>query len=227
MLQIEEKHLTNGQYLTQVYKKIALFYHHTISTNPASPWRWWNSTPQRVGTAYIVGRGGEVIECFDPTMWAWHLGVRGDDNYMEKHSIGIELVSAGPLKHMGGEFRFYPLWPDQRHFTTIPEDEVYELDYKGELYWHKYTDEQIETTIELTNLILKANKGIKVQKDLEGFYQFNEDVVDKHLPGLWAHSTVRKDKSDIYPDMRLIEAIGTLKPKQKRSKNKPRAQKEK
>lgn len=219
MIQIEKKPLTNGQYLTQVYKKIALFYHHTVSTNASSPWRWWNSTPQRIGTAYIVGRDGKIIECFDPKMWAWHLGVKGDDNYMEQHSIGIELVSAGPLKYMGDEFRFYPLWPNQRHWTTIPEDEVEIMDYMGEKYWHRYTEVQIESTLALTKKLLKENKGIKVQKTLRDFHTYNSDVIKDHLPGLWAHSTVRKDKSDIYPYPPLLKAIESLKPKQKKAKD--------
>lgn len=212
MLKIEKRYLSNGQYLTQEHKKVALFLHHTISTNANSPWRWWNSTPQRVGTAYIVGRDGVVTECFNPKMWAWHLGIRGDDNYMEKHSIGIELVAAGPIKYIDNEYRFYPLWPNMRHFTVIPEDEVYHLDkpWVGEEYWHTYTDKQIEATIALVKKLVKENKGIKIQGDLEGFYEYDSTVVAEHKPGIWAHSTVRRDKSDIFPYPPFLKAISKL-----------------
>lgn len=221
MIQIEKKYLSNGQYLTQVYEKIALFLHHTISTNASSPWRWWNSTPQRVGTAYIVGRDGHIVECFDPKMWAWSLGVRGDDNYMEQHSIGIELVAAGPLRLMDGEFRFYPLWPNTRHYKVIDKDDVYELDHEwvGEKYWHAYTEAQIKATVALTKKILKDNKKIKVQKDLSEFYTFDSSIVKDHKPGIWAHSSVRKDKSDIFPYPPLLEALKTFESKAKKAKD--------
>ena len=112
-MDLVKKHLSNGQYLTQEYEKKSQFLHHTVSTNAMSAWRWWNSTPERVGTPFIIDRDGSIIECFDPKMWAFHLGIVGDDNWHEKHSINIELTSAGPLYYHNKEFRFYPLWPNK------------------------------------------------------------------------------------------------------------------
>ena len=53
-MDIVKKHLTNGQYLTTKDEKYSQFLHHTVSTNAMSAWRWWNSTPDRVGTPFII-----------------------------------------------------------------------------------------------------------------------------------------------------------------------------
>ena len=139
-MDIVKKPLTNGQYLTTVYEKKSMFLHHTVSTNAMSAWRWWNSTPERVGTPYIIDRDGTIFECFDPKVWAFHLGIVGDDNWHEKHSINIENVSAGPIREVDGDFRFYPLWPNKTRWTSIPADEVhiFSKPWKGHKHWHLY-----------------------------------------------------------------------------------------
>ena len=208
-MDIVKKYLTNGQYLTQKFEKISQFLHHTISTNAMSAWRWWNATPERVGTPYIIDRDGSIIECFDPRMWAYHLGIKGDDNYHEKHSINTELVSAGPLRFENHEFRFYPLWPNKIRWTAIPEEEVhiFSKPWKGHLYWHLYTEDQLESLKWLIGRNALDFPNLGIENDIESIFEYNEDVVKKHLPGIWAHCTVRKDKSDVFPYPPLIKAL--------------------
>ena len=67
-MDLVKKHLTNGQYLTTQDEKFSQFLHHTVSTNAMSAWRWWNSTPDRVGTPYIIDRDGSIMECFPASM---------------------------------------------------------------------------------------------------------------------------------------------------------------
>lgn len=207
-MEIIKKHLTNGQYVTSIFEKLSLFVHHTSGTTAKGAWRWWNSTPDRVGTADIVDRDGSIIECFDPSMWAYHLGVKNDDNWHEKHSIGIEIVSAGRLYFDEGEYRFYPLYPNKMRYITIPEDEVhvFKKPWRGHRYFHKYSEAQIKSLCTLIkDLVLDYN--IPLQESIESFYEFNDNVIDKHLPGLWSHSTVRRDKDDIAPIPDLMDAL--------------------
>jgi len=210
-MEIIKKYLTNGQYLTQEYSKKSLFLHHTVGTNAMSAWRWWNSTPERVGTPYIIDRDGSIFECFDPKMWAFHLGVKGDDNWHEMHSINIELVSAGPLRRVDDDFRFYPLWPNQLRFTTIPEEEVYKFpskkEWKGFRYWHAYTEAQLESLQWLIGRLKMDFDTLDVSNDLSKIFEFNKDVVEDHLPGIWTHNSVREDKSDPFPYPPLIKAL--------------------
>jgi len=208
-MDIVKKHLTNGQYLTQVYEKFSQFLHHTVSTNAMSAWRWWNSTPERVGTPFIIDRDGSIIECFSPNMWAYHLGIKGDDNWHEMHSINIELVSAGPLRLVDGQFIFYPLWPNKVHQTLIPKAEVYSFDkpWRGHRHWHKYTEAQLESLKWLIGRNALDFPSLGLDNDLDRIFDFNPDVIKNHIPGIWTHNTVREDKSDpfLYPP--LIEAL--------------------
>lgn len=209
IMEITKKHLTNGQYLTHEYEKKSLFLHHTVSTNPESAWRWWNSTPERVGTAYIIDRQGGIIECFDPKVWAYHLGVVRDDNWHEKHSINIELVAAGPLRFEEGEYRFYPLWPNKFRWTLIPENEIIKLKkaWRGYEIFHNYTNEQLESLKWLIGKLYLDFPGLRVDNDLNNFFEYDESVIKEHKPGIWSHSTVRLDKSDIVPTPDLIKAL--------------------
>lgn len=208
-MEIVKKHLTNGQYLTHEYEKKSIFLHHTEGTNAMSAWRWWNSTPDRVGTAYIIDRDGTIIECFDPKMWAFHLGVRNDDNWHEKHSINIELVSAGKLYQEGNSFRFYPLYPNKLRYTTIPKNEVYEFkkDWRGYKHFHKYTQEQSDSLRWLLIELVAKFPTIKVNESIKDFHLYNPDVLKDHLPGIWSHSTVRRDKTDIYPGSDFLKNL--------------------
>lgn len=211
-MDIVKKHLQNGQYLTQAYEKFSQFLHHTIGTSAMSAWRWWNSTPDRVGTPYIIERDGVIMECFDPKMWAFHLGVSGDDNWHEKHSINYELVSAGALHLVDGDFLFYPLWPNKVHAVTIPEEEVYTFDkpWKGFKYWHIYTDDQIDALIWLMGRNMLEFPTLEFENDIDTMFEYDPDVVEKHLHGVFTHSSVRKDKSDVFPYPPLIKALKKL-----------------
>jgi len=208
-MDIVKKHLSNGQYLTAEFEKFSQFLHHTESTTAMSAWRWWNSTPARVGTPQMIERDGVIMECFDPKMWAYHLGITGDDNWNEKHSVNIELVSAGHLHYEEKEFRFYPLWPNKTRYTVIPEEEVYIFSkpWRGQKYFHNYTEDQLESLKWLIGRNALDFPTIEISNDIESIFEYNPKVIKDHLPGLWAHCTVRENKDDVFPYPPLIEAL--------------------
>lgn len=208
-MKIVKNYLTNGQYITGEMVKRAIFLHHTIGLSTASAWRWWNSTPDRVGVAYIIDLDGTITECFDPKYWAFHLGIKGDDDFQEKTSIGIELVSAGPLHYIDGEYRFYPLWPNKARFTVMDKNKVKVLDnpWRGELLYHQYTDAQISALDELVDTLRLQFKDIRYSKSPQDVLGYNPDIIKSHLSGIWSHTSVRKDKNDIYPDERIIRLL--------------------
>jgi len=208
-MDIIKKHLTNGQYLTTEDEKFSQFLHHTVSTNAMSAWRWWNSTPDRVGTPYIIDRDGSIMECFPASMWAFHLGIVGDDNWHEKHSVNIEIVSAGPLRYEDGKFIFYPLWPNKIHFTVIPEKEIYSFKkpWKGHEHWHAYSEAQIDAIKWLIGRNALDFPSLGLDNDIDEIFEFNPKVVEDHIPGIWTHNTVRENKSDPFPYPPLIKAL--------------------
>lgn len=211
-MNIVKKHLTNGQYLTQILEKVSLFLHHTENLSAMATWRWWNQTPERVGTAYVIDRDGTAYEFFDPAVHAYHLGITGDDNFHEKHSIGIELVSAGKLYKVKDEFRFYPLWPNQSRYTVIPKEEVitFEKPFKGFKYYQGYTEAQLETLGKLMKKVLKDFPTIKFENKIDDMFTFDQKIIDEHLSGVFTHGSVRAEKTDIIPYPAILKVLSEV-----------------
>ena len=42
------------------------------------------------------------------------------------------------------------------------------------------------------------------------FNKVSQELVNKKMPGIYTHTTVRKDKSDSYPDLRLLDLLNRL-----------------
>lgn len=219
------KRLKNLQFYPTVNEKTMIFLHHTAGMNADGAISWWNQTPDVVGVAYVIDRDGTIYEVFDPKMWAYHLGLKTNDKYADKDSIGIEIVSAGGLYLENGKYMFYPLYPNKAAGKEIPKEDVWDMGeagWRGYRYFHKYTDEQIKSTLDLVQQLVK-DFGIKVQPNLVAskFWEFNEDVFTKHLPGIWSHTSVRTDKCDIvpYPDfLNELVKLGASKPEVKETK---------
>jgi N-acetyl-anhydromuramyl-L-alanine amidase AmpD len=121
---------------------------------------------------------------------------------LDKISIGIELCNWGGLTKKGGKFYHYL-------GKEVPADEVVELDkpHRGYKYVHAYSDAQIESVIQLLKLWNKKY-GIDIS--------YNEDIWDitpralKGESGVFTHCSVRKDKIDVTPQPKLIEALKSL-----------------
>jgi len=121
---------------------------------------------------------------------------------LDKLAIGIEICSWGPLDKVGDKFYNYV-------DREVSADQVTKLDkpYKGHLYYHAYTDAQIES---VRQLLVYWNRihGIPLQ--------YNEDiwvVSDRALKGeagVFTHNSYRKDKTDIHPCPRMINMLKTL-----------------
>jgi N-acetyl-anhydromuramyl-L-alanine amidase AmpD len=204
-----EPRLKQGQYHTEQRAKDSIFLHHTAGSSAAAAVSWWNQTVDRVGTALLVERDGKALQDFEIACWASHLGIdHHPKNTRDENSVGIEIVSYGFVIPEDDVYYAYPLWPLKTGRVKIAEDQVVELaeEWRGFKFWHKYTDEQVKTVIALCKYLVDRFE-IKVQKDLSHFYEYNADVVAKDLPGIWAHSTVRKDKWDIFPQPNLIKGI--------------------
>lgn len=171
--------------------------------------RYWNSDERRVATAYVIDRNnGGIYEGFHPDYWSYHLGIKGSKGKLDKASIGIEICSYGPLKMSGGS---YFSWP-KKWTQKVDPSTVYKLDekFRGYQYFQKYTDAQMISLEKLLNFLIKEY-NIPVQKKFDkDWFKFNQDVIKNVTPGIWTHTTVRKDKSDSYPDHRLIEMLNRL-----------------
>ena len=118
-------------------------------------------------------------------------------------AIGIEICNWGPLTLKGNKFYNYV-------DREVALDQVCALDkpYKGHLYYHAYTDAQIESVRQLLVYWSKIH-GIDLT--------YNEDIWDitvralKGENGVFTHNSYRKDKSDVSPQPKLIAMLKALK----------------
>lgn len=225
---IDRAYLDTDQYVRD-YGKInptTVFIHHTAGwNNPYNTINSWNLDLRgRVATQYCIGGiniksgdseyNGRVVECFPNNYIGWHLGKIGDFS-ISKHSIGIELNNFGPVKKENGKYYNYV-------DREVPSEMVCDLGYsfRGYQYWHKYTEEQIESLKLLLLHVSEIYPTIDIRKGIPSLlqvespkdaFEFNSSLYNGNISsGLWSHTSVRKDKFDCFPQPELIEMLKTL-----------------
>jgi N-acetyl-anhydromuramyl-L-alanine amidase AmpD len=205
------------QYLREEHPKKQIYLHHTAGrSNGENTFKWWASNPERVATCVCIsGIGkdcidGQIVQGYSSKYWAYHLGIKRSvfDAYgvpytnLDKYSIGIEICNWGQLSFTGGKFYNYV-------GGEVPEKEVIKLDvpYKRHIYFHNYTDAQIQSVRELL-VLWNQRYGIPLK--------YNEDiwtVTQRALrgeAGVFTHNSVRADKVDIYPHPKMIQMLKSL-----------------
>jgi hypothetical protein len=205
------------QYIAEQHPKKQIYLHHTAGgPNGVGTFGWWASNKERVATCVSIsgiGKGavdGQIVQGFSSKFWAYHLGLRRDTfsrrnipyQQLDKTSIGIEICNWGHLRESNGKFYNYV----GREMT----DGIIKLDkpFKGNQYYHSYTDAQIES---VRQLLLLWNKRYGIPLD------YNEDIWDitpralRGESGVFTHNSVTRNKIDIYPHPKMIEMLKSLK----------------
>ena len=220
---IHKYYLDKGQYLAvnPARKNEYLFLHHTAGgSNPYNCIDYWNKDDRgRIATEFVLGGqdyitgddtyDGVMLQAFPEGGYGWHLGKTGS-GYKNQHSVGLEICSIG---YLDGEYRSYVN-------KKAKDDQVISLTqlFRNRQHWHKYSDKQIEETAKLIKYVADRDninvreglqKWIKDQGPFKAF-GFQEDAYYGKVKGLLSHTNVRKDKTDVYPDPRLIEVIINL-----------------
>jgi len=209
--------LQDGQYIKQTHEKSQIYIHFTAgSGNASNVIRYWDNNEPRIATSFVLGRDdAKIYECFNPDFWSFHLGVKGTKGKLDKISIGIEICAYGPLKKK--EDKFYA-WPGN-YSKEIPEDEVYKLnkEFRGFKYFHSFTDAQMLELEKLLDYLVKEY-DISVQDCFDdSWFNYKDDVIKQRLPGIWTHTNVRKDKTDLFPCQEIVNLLNRVS---KKSKNK-------
>jgi N-acetyl-anhydromuramyl-L-alanine amidase AmpD len=188
--------LPAGQFVDEARTKDLLVLHHTAGASARSTFNFWRDTPPRIATAYIVERDGTIFEVFDPRFWAFHLGVVGDGNRIDRRSIGIEIASEGALSKDGDDFFAFRA-PGSDSGGSRFEGEVLTLDepYRNESHFAAYTREQVDSVIELVDHLCSVF-GIlrRTPADPLAF-----DPANVGFRGVSGHHHVRSDKTDLHP----------------------------
>jgi len=229
-MEIKNCLLEADEYYNEVYEKDTIFIHHTAGSHRPD-WTiaaWEHDKTEsglslKVATAYVIGGtstrdpkdntfDGVIMKAFDDKFWAHHLGTKESNNsILNKKSVAIEVCNYGPLV-LGKDGNYYNYVKN-----AVPANMVVKLDkpFKGYTYYHAYTTKQLESLKFLLLDIVKRHPKIDLKQGLKFIltnndcFEFNQAAV-KGMPGLWTHTNVRKDKSDMYPHPQLLELIKSL-----------------
>lgn len=210
--------LPNNQYYKSIEKKSFVTVHHTVSDgNPISVVKYWASNAERVATPFVIGNkmlngstefDGVILCCYDPKYYAHHLGMQHWKNLaLNKASVAIELCSFGPLvlDNKGNYLNTYG--------NVVPKDQVTILKkpFRGYSFWHSYSDEQL---LSLYNLLMDIKKHFGFDESKRKFvdldwFDLSWDAI-YNTPWLTTHTNFRDDKTDCYPDPRLIAVLNKV-----------------
>ena len=215
-LSIERYYLPKGEYIDGPTKKEYLFLHHTAGWH--NPYKcidqWGRDNRGRIATECVLGgpsvkgnddsNEGKLLQAFPEGGYGWHLGKNGSQS-MHRNSVGIEVCNFAYIvdgKTYAG--------------TKVDSSQIVKLDkpFRGYQEWHRYSNEQIETLrkfilhiAERDNIDVRDGliRNIK-SKGVDGF-EFNEDAYYGKVKGMWTHTNVRKDKTDLFPQQELIDML--------------------
>lgn len=197
--------------------KTAIVLHHTAGGHrPDNVIAGWNSDDRgRIATHYIIGGNststidrtydGDIFQAIDEKYYAFALGIVGNGQRFDKCSIQIELCNYGQLrKSLNG--KFYN-WVNKE----IPLEQVCDLgfEFRGFRYYHKYTDNQINS---LRDLI----KDISIRNEIDISNKFSFQYEPSLMPqpkirGLYTHTNfIRSGKWDLSPQPNLVKMLESL-----------------
>ena len=218
---IKQVPMKESQFIKEVTEKKQIVLHHTAgNSSGVGTIKMWDADDRgRIATCVTIsGKGqskdtydGEICQAFSSKYWGYHLGLKPDVfkakgvpyKALDKHAIGIEICSWGPLDKVNGKFYNYV-------DREIPADQVTELDtpYKGYKFYHRYTDAQIES---VKNLLMywRETYSIDLTYKEDDMWTVSTRAL-KGEGGVYTHNSYRKDKSDIHPCPRMIAMLKSL-----------------
>lgn len=198
---IKQEPLPSDQFNDEAAPKVQIVIHHTASGDGAAgDLNSWRASREKIATAFIVERSGQIVQTFHSSKWAFHLGITSPRwPQQDRQSIGIELDSWGALTAREG--KFYS-WTGQE----IPAARVVQYDkpWRGSRFYEKYTEAQLQA---LEDLLVYLGSEYSIPLG------FGPDIFELQKraallePGVYTHASYRADKSDAHPQPELL-ALG-------------------
>lgn len=199
----------NGQAKTQIV------LHHTVGGDKAAPVvEYWDKyVTGRVGTHFVIGKAGEVVQCMNLSDWASHVNCDGKGNVgnskqildIERRSIGIELCAWGGLIEYKGEFyTSYGVKPQ----NLIEKDRVCRCDFRGFKAYDKYSEPQLFALKQLLGFLANA-LNLDITKNCASNFELSDKANMQEMV-VCSHTNFRKDKADVFPQPELIDLLKSL-----------------
>lgn len=218
MIKLNKIDFPESQYYNETQNKRQIVLHHTVS-DPESvigDINSWLSDKERIATYGIISLDGTLNKCFPSDRWANHLGVKssflkakGFEDYktrnklLSQQSIAIELDAWGGLTK-DEEGQILNAYGRPINYKL----DIVECQWRGFGYFQRYSDSQINTLKELLEILMKAwkipNRGL-----VDGNFDVRMDALSGES-GIYSHTNFREDKSDLYPDQRIINMLKSL-----------------
>jgi N-acetyl-anhydromuramyl-L-alanine amidase AmpD len=188
------------EYYPETTQKDLIVLHFTAGRDARGAFNTWLNNPEHVGTSYIVDADGTIYELFDPSHWAYHLGIKGVSAH-DRRSIGIEIANVGPLKPSPTDSKVLNWWPNNWGSRWCGKDQAekyVEANYRGIGCFASFPEAQMNSIGALVShlcdrfgikkIIPPANR--RSEYDLSYFRTFK---------GIAAHQNFRADKWDVGP----------------------------
>ncbi len=187
------------EYMPTVCNKDLIVLHFTAGRTAQSAFNTWTQRQERVATAYLVGTNGSIYQLFDPSHWAFHLGIQGSGGTHDRRSIGIEIVNVGPLKRAANNGKVLYWWPNdwKTRWCHLKDDSKYlESTYRGIGYFATYPEEQLVAVVQLVHYLCDRFEIPREIPPTDRLQEFDTPYFDK-FKGVAAHQNFRKDKWDV------------------------------
>ncbi len=217
---IIQQKLPANCYFQEEIPKTQIFIHHTAGgSNAANVINGWKTRTDRVSTAFVIAgkpasatsgyNDGDIYQAFPSKHWGYHLGLKKavfteqgvPYKPLDKTSVAIEICNWGAVTPKNGKYETYI--PN----AFVPEADVLPLDYKGKTHYHLYTDAQLAA---LKDLLVYLCEKYNIPKTYNaGMFDISKDALTG-TPGIWTHTSVRKDKVDCSPQPKLLEVLKSL-----------------
>ncbi len=215
-----------NDYFREAFQKRQIYLHHSYShADPATLIYRWRKTRSKVASALLVAgpsgheddqaADGTIFSAFASKYWAVHLGIHAEGNglparykkrehsrFLEKHSVSLQICSAGPLSWENGKFY-------TRMRTVVPENQVIEYvdKFREKRFFQKYSSAQIESLRLLLHYLCDRYQIPRT------YYPDMWDISENALmgaPGIFTHVSVRTDKTDCHPQPELLHMLQEL-----------------
>ncbi|MDD4847616.1 MAG: N-acetylmuramoyl-L-alanine amidase [Bacteroidales bacterium] len=207
--------LPESQYVNEVSDKKQIVLHHTVSGDGfLGDVQWWKTTPERIATAYLITRNGEIVNIFPDDKWAYHLGLKSSVfskislryQNLDKSSIGIELDSWGALERKNGFF--YPVGNVTKYPVRYPYEYCSGGTWRGFQFCERYTTPQLAALSDLLRTLCQRYNIPKTYSDAIWDSPCRDAL--RGVPGIYAHASFRADKSDVHPQIELLNTLKKL-----------------
>jgi N-acetyl-anhydromuramyl-L-alanine amidase AmpD len=182
-------------YVDVEYHKDLIVLHHTVGGTAMSTFDWWRKEdpPRRAVSPLMIEKTGKIYELFDHNYWAYHLKMPGTRGVHDKRSIGIGIVTEGPLKEFEGRLYCFDRISPRTEFKGDFYD--HGSNWRGSRYYDAYSEKQIDALISLIDYLCEVY-GIPRRTPADHL-SYNPDL--REYKGIIGHHHVRADKSDIHP----------------------------